>query len=77
MEIELIFKALILVILLMILISLTAGMFFIIKDKGQSNRALTSLKLRISLSVALFVLIVIGLYFGWLTPGGHAVMPKP
>lgn len=70
MEPQTLFKIAILLILALILISLAAGMFFLIKDKGKSTRTLTSLKFRVSLSVILFALIMLGFFFGWIEPHG-------
>lgn len=70
MEPQLIFKLVIFSILLLIIVSLASGMFFLIKDKGQKNRTLNSLKFRIGLSVLLFVLLLIGMKMGWLVPHG-------
>ncbi len=70
MEPQLIFKLVVLTILLLIMISLASGMFFLIKDKGKKNRTLNSLKFRISLSILLFVLLLIGMKMGWLMPHG-------
>jgi hypothetical protein len=43
------------------------------KDKDRAKHMVTSLTVRIGLSVALFVLLFIGWYFGLLQP--HAVTP--
>jgi membrane protein involved in colicin uptake len=39
-----------------------------VKDKGQSTRMLKSLTIRISLSVVLFAMLMLGYYFG-IIPG--------
>ena len=69
----LIFKAIVVVLLLVILISLASGMVFLIRDKGKSERTVKSLTLRIVLSVALFILLFIGLASGLIKP--HGVNP--
>ena len=68
MSLILIYKILLFVILVAILLSLASGMTFLIKDEGKGERVLNSLKLRISLSVLLFALLVMGIKFGWLRP---------
>ena len=72
MSATLIFKILIILILLAIIISLASGMFFLVNDKGQTRRTLTSLTVRISLSIALFVLLFIGYAMDLIKP--HGVM---
>ncbi len=66
------FKALIIIILLMILASLAAGVIFLVKDNSDKNsiRLVTSLTVRISLSVLLFILLLFGYYMGWIQPHG-------
>ncbi|MGI9228650.1 MAG: twin transmembrane helix small protein [Gammaproteobacteria bacterium] len=66
----LLFKIVIGLILLFILGSLAAGMFFLIRDKGQGTRTAKSLTLRIGLSIALFILLFIGFFAGWIKPHG-------
>jgi len=60
-------------VLLAILFSLAAGMFFLVTDKGQSRRVVTSLTFRISLSVVLFVMLFIGYFTGLIKP--HGLLP--
>ena len=51
---ELLFKILVIAILLFILLSLSGGLFFLIKDKKKnSNRMVTSLSFRVGLSLLL------------------------
>lgn len=54
--------------LLLIIGSLGSGLFYLIRDRSESRRTLNALTLRIALSVALFLLILIGLFTGVLTP---------
>jgi succinate dehydrogenase/fumarate reductase cytochrome b subunit len=61
-------KILIVACLLGIVASLFSGLFHLVNDKGQSNRMLNSLTLRIALSVALFILLFIGWRLGMLQP---------
>jgi cytochrome bd-type quinol oxidase subunit 2 len=68
-----IIKYLIVAVLLAIVFSLGSGMYFMFKDKGRSKRMVTSLTLRVSLSVALFVLLFVAWYFGLLQP--HPIAP--
>ncbi len=68
---ELLFKILIIAILLFILLSLSGGLFFLIKDKKKnSNRMVTSLSFRVGLSLLLFFLLFYGFYSGLIHPHG-------
>ena len=70
MSAALLFKIAIGTILLLILGSLVSGMFFLIRDQGRTTRTAKSLTLRIVLSIALFILLFIGLSEGWIQPHG-------
>lgn len=50
--------------LLLIIGSLFSALYFVMKDKGQSDRAVRALTVRVALSVGLFLLLMIGYYFG-------------
>ena len=68
MDISVAFKFLIIFILAIILISLTRGLHFLMKDDDQSTKMAKSLTIRIVLSVFLFILIIVGYSMGWITP---------
>ena len=51
----------------LIVASLGSALVFMYKDKGGSTRALKALALRVGLSVGLFVFLMLGYYFGWIT----------
>ncbi|TDI75799.1 MAG: twin transmembrane helix small protein [Betaproteobacteria bacterium] len=53
---------------LFIFASLASALYYMVKDKGQSTRMLKSLTIRISLSVVLFAMLMLGYYFG-IIPG--------
>ena len=61
-------KIVILILLAGVVASLFSGLYFVYKDKGQSNRAVISLTIRIALSVLVFAILMISYYFG-LIPG--------
>jgi len=61
-------KLLAAVMLLAILISLGTGFFYLMKDKGQSDRTVKALTVRIALSITLFVLLLIAAATGLITP---------
>jgi len=52
-------KFIVLLLLGFILISLFAGLFFLVKDKGQTKRTVTALTFRIGLSILAIVVILI------------------
>ncbi|MCG8381673.1 MAG: DUF2909 domain-containing protein [Gammaproteobacteria bacterium] len=62
------FKSLIVINLVLILISLFSGAFFLSKDKQGGNRVLTSLKLRIALSICLLIMVISGYFMGLISP---------
>jgi len=66
-------KIIIIVFLIAIVGSLFSGLFFLMKDKGASERTVKALTLRVSLSVLLFILLMIGFATGVLQP--HGVYP--
>ncbi len=71
MSSEFLFKTLVIAILFFILLSLSGGLFFLIKDKKKnSNRMVTSLSLRVGLSLLLFFLLFYGFYSGLIRPHG-------
>ena len=47
-----------------------SGLFFLVRDQGRSTRTVKALTWRIGLSVALFLLLLVGYYFGLVTPHG-------
>ena len=52
-------KFIVLLLLGAIMISLFAGLFFLVKDKGQTKRTVNALTLRIGLSLVAIVVILI------------------
>ncbi|WP_440225464.1 twin transmembrane helix small protein [Dokdonella sp. MW10] len=63
-------KIVIVVFLVAIVWNLGAGLYYMITDKGGSNRTVNALTRRIGLSVALIVLILIGIATGIIQPHG-------
>jgi len=56
--------------MLIILVSLASGLVFLVKDKGESKRAVKALTWRIALSLSLFILLLLAFAFGLITPHG-------
>ena len=69
----LIVKIIIVVLLGLIVLSLGAGMFSLIKDKGESNRTVKFLTFRIVLSIFTFLFIALAFFMGWIQP--HGIYP--
>jgi len=68
LEFASIYKFIVILLLVIILLSLTKGLHFLVKDDEKSLRMVKSLTLRIVLSVLLFILLFFGFYMGWLSP---------
>lgn len=69
----LIVKIIIAVLLGLIVLSLGAGMFSMIRDRENSNRTVQMLTIRIVLSILTFIFIFVSFYMGWIQP--HGIMP--
>jgi hypothetical protein len=65
------FKLVIVLLLIGVIASLFSGLFFLLRDRGQGERTVKALSLRIGLSLAIFVLLILGYRFG-LIPGQFA-----
>ncbi|NOR39746.1 MAG: twin transmembrane helix small protein [Gammaproteobacteria bacterium] len=63
-------KIIIVLFLFAIIGSLFSGLFFLMRDKGASERTVKALTVRVSLSVLLFVLLMLGFATGVLQPHG-------
>lgn len=63
-----IIKSIVIITLAIILFSLGSALFSIVKDKGQSERAVKALTIRIGLSIALLAFIMICGALGLITP---------
>lgn len=67
-------KIVILIIFLGILASLGSALFYLVQDKGKSDRSVRALTFRIGLSLGLFVFLMILAATGVIQP--HGLMPK-
>lgn len=63
-------KLLIIAFLILILWNLGAGLYYMMVDKGRTDRTVKSLTWRIGLSVALILLVVAGIFTGVIKPHG-------
>jgi hypothetical protein len=66
-------KIIVVLLFLTILVSLSSGLVYLVKDKGESHRAVKALTYRIGLSVFAFLLLMVSFYAGWIQP--HGVIP--
>jgi hypothetical protein len=55
---------------ILILASLGSALFFLMRDKGKSNRTVHALAMRVGLSVTLFLLVLAAYKLGWIAPTG-------
>lgn len=60
------FKFVIILMLLIVLISLFSGLFFLNRDAGRGVRTARALTIRIAVSLLLFGTLMIGFHLGWL-----------
>ncbi len=65
-------KVIIVLILLVIVYNLFAGLFYMMTDKGKTNRTVRALTWRIGLSVFLILLVIAGIATGIIQPHGIA-----
>lgn len=63
-------KYIVLIVFLIILISLGRALFTFLNDKGDSNRTVKALTVRIALSISLFILLLTAYAMGWIHPHG-------
>ena len=54
------FNLLIIVVMFGILVSLGSGLYFLVRDRGETERSVISLSIRVALAVLLLVLLAVG-----------------
>lgn len=55
-------------IFILIFFSLGSALYFLVQDKGDSDRIVKALSWRIGLSMLLFVILLIAFALGWIRP---------
>ncbi|SDG68924.1 MULTISPECIES: twin transmembrane helix small protein [unclassified Duganella] len=55
---------------ILIIGSLGAAFFFLMRDKGRSNNTVRALAVRVALSITLFLLILLAYKLGYIQPTG-------
>ena len=63
-------KIIIIVMFLVILVSLGAALYYLIQDKGTTKRTVNALTIRITVSVSIILLLIVGYYAGLIQPHG-------
>ena len=60
-------KIVVILFLVFIVGSLFSALYFLVRDKGQGTRTVKALTVRVTLSVILFALLMLGVYTGVIT----------
>lgn len=60
-------KIVVILFLVFIVGSLFSALYFLVRDKGQGERTVRALTVRIALSLTLFALLVLGYHFGFIS----------
>lgn len=61
-------KAVIMIIMLIILITLASSLVFLVRDEGKTKRTAKALTWRIGLSLGLFLFLFLAFYLEWINP---------
>ena len=61
---DVVFKLAVVLMLVLVIGSLFSGLFFLYRDKGDGSRVLRALTIRITLSLLLFIVLLLGYRFG-------------
>lgn len=64
----LIIKAILVLLLVFIFFSLGSALYYLVRDRDNSERIVKALTWRIGLSVVLFIFLFIAFAMGWITP---------
>jgi len=60
-------RIVVIIFIIVILGSLGSALYYMVRDRGTTERTVKALTLRIALSVTLFLLLMLGSYFGLIT----------
>ncbi len=64
-------RIIIVIALVGILFSLGSALFYLMRDKGTTNRTVNALTIRVGISVALFLFILFSYWMGWIAPRSY------
>ena len=56
--------------LVAVIVSLFSALYYLYRDRGQGTRMVKALALRVALSTALVVFLVVSYKLGWIAPTG-------
>lgn len=60
-------RIIVILFIIVILASLGSALYYMVKDRGTTERTAKALTVRIALSITLFVLLLLGFHFGLIT----------
>jgi hypothetical protein len=60
-------RIIVILFIIVILGSLGSALYFMVKDRGTTERTAKALTIRIALSITLFLLLMLGFHFGLIT----------
>ncbi len=63
-------KIIVAIAFILIIASLGSALFFMMKDKGKSDRTVKALAMRVGFSITLFILVLVAYHFGLIQPTG-------
>jgi branched-subunit amino acid transport protein AzlD len=63
-------KIIVAIAFILIIASLGSALFFMMKDKGKSDRTVKALAMRVGFSITLFILVLLAYHFGFIQPTG-------
>lgn len=66
-------KIIIIAILIAIIASLARALYYLVKKREPSAKMVKALTWRISLSIGLFILVIVAFFMGWIQP--HGITP--
>ena len=64
------FKIIVILMLILIFVSLGTALYYLVNAKNHSTELVKALTVRISLSLILFILLLVAYGLGWITPHG-------
>ena len=63
-------KIIVIAAMIAIIVALSSGLIFLVRDKGQSKSTIRALTWRISLSLLLFIFLLLAYNLNWIAPHG-------
>lgn len=63
-------KIIVAIAFILIIASLGSALFFMMKDKGKSDRTVKALGMRVGFSITLFILVLLAYHFDLIQPTG-------